>query len=175
MSGTMGFFQLSELTHEMENLLQEIRNRKIGVSAEIIDTLLLCVDIIEELIADVVEHGEENERDIQMVINKLKQKKFTDIAAKNLTTETKTVSNDFNEYEERLILQALEQGLKVWKITITLVEDCLLKSARAFLVFKTLETFGEIIKTEPIVQDIEYEQLIVNLHYIYLLNKIKMR
>ena len=85
----MGFIQLSELTHEMENLLQEIRNRKIGVSAEIIDTLLLCVDIIEELIADVNEHGEEDERDIQMVIKKLKQKTLLILPLKTYLPEQK--------------------------------------------------------------------------------------
>ena len=64
----------------------------------------------------------------------------------------------FNEYEERIIRKALEQGLYIWRVKVTLVDECLLKSARAFLVFKNLEAFGDIIKTEPSVQDIEDEK-----------------
>lgn len=74
MSGTMGFTQLLELTHEMENLLQDIRSKKIGVNERIIDTLLKCVDILEELIHDVEETGQEQERDLQLVMQMLKDK-----------------------------------------------------------------------------------------------------
>lgn len=158
MSGTMGFTQLSELTHEMENLLQEIRNHKINVDEQIIDTLLKCVDILEELIDDVEEHGQEQQRDIHLVIQKLKGQ--NDIYLKNVNAieNKKKDIFDFNEYEDRLIRKALDQGLYIWKIDIKLVDECLLKSARAFLVFKTLEAFGDIIKTEPSVQDIEDEK-----------------
>lgn len=156
MSGTMGHVQLSELTHEMENLLQEIRDHKIDVNAEIIDTLLKCVDILEELIGDIAEHGKEKQRDIQTVINKLKKKNIYNKTEQKIILDNKTIN--LNEYEDRIIRQALEEGLYIWKIVIKLVEDCLLKSARAFLIFKTLETLGEIIKTEPIVQDIEDEK-----------------
>lgn len=159
MAGTMGFNQMAEITHEMENLLQDIRSNQIGVTPEIIDTLLGCVDIIEELIADVSEGEEEKERDIQYIIQKLRNKDFS--KGKPVQQETSaSTSNDhgFNEFEQRLIKQAFDQELKVWKIVITLSKDCLLKAARAFLVFKTLENFGEIIKTEPIVQDIEDEK-----------------
>ena len=60
MSGTMGYIQLSELTHEMENVLQEMKSHKISIDAQLIDAFLQCVDILEELISDVEEHGEEN-------------------------------------------------------------------------------------------------------------------
>ncbi|HHY70774.1 MAG TPA: chemotaxis protein CheA [Thermoanaerobacterales bacterium] len=159
MSGTMGYIQLSELTHEMENVLQEIRSHKISIDAQLIDALLQCVDILEELISDVEEHGEEKQRDIQMTISKLKgENKFYLKNIRTTTVEKKVAIHDFNEYEARLIRRALEEGFYIWKVVIRLVDECLLKSARAFLVFKTLEEFGDIIKTEPIVQDIEDEK-----------------
>ncbi len=160
MSGTMGYSQLSELTHEMENLLQEIRSHQISVNPQIIDTLLQCVDILEELINDVEEQGDEKQRDIQKVISRLKERNSFLLSNAETITENKKKDEifSFNEYENRLVIQALEKGLYVWKVVVKLVDECLLKSARAFLVFKTLETFGEIIKTEPIVQDIEDEK-----------------
>jgi two-component system chemotaxis sensor kinase CheA len=159
MSGTMGYIQLSELTHEMENLLQEIRNNKININERIIDTLLQCVDTLEELINDVEEHGEEKPRDIHIILSKLKGE--NNIYSKGIETTTidnKIALHDFNQYEDRIIRRALEEGLFIWKVSVNLIDECLLKSARAFLVFKTLEAFGDIIKTEPVVQDIEDEK-----------------
>jgi len=162
MSGTMGFAQLLELTHEMENLLQEIRSHKIGVNGHIIDALLKCVDVLEELIRDVEEQGQEQQRDIKMMIHILKGQ--NDVSLKNIKAQyiphenIEMYSFNFNEYEERIIRKALDQGLYIWRVKITLVDECLLKSARAFLVFKNLEAFGDIIKTEPSVQDIEDER-----------------
>lgn len=160
MSGTMGFTQLLELTHEMENLLQEIRSQEISVNEHIIDTLLKSVDILEELIHDVEEHGQEQERDIHMVLQMLKGKKAIDLDEAKVTPNENEENYvfSFNEYEERIIRKALEQGLYIWRVKVTLVDECLLKSARAFLVFKNLEAFGDIIKTEPSVQDIEDEK-----------------
>lgn len=158
MSGTMGYNQLSEITHEMENLLQEIRSHKIEVNTEIIDTILQCVDLLEELISDIEEHGEEKERDISTIISRLKAKNmYYQKTMSKQFVDQETKSHDFNEFEERVIHQALSEGLSIWEIVIKLADDCLLKSARAFLVFKTLETFAEIIKTKPEVQDIEDE------------------
>lgn len=160
MSGTMGFTQLLELTHEMENLLQEIRSQEISVNEHIIDTLLKSVDILEELIHDVEEHGQEQERDIHMVLQMLKGKKAIGLDEAKVTPNENEENYvfSFNEYEERIIRKALEQGLYIWRVKVTLVDECLLKSARAFLVFKNLEAFGDIIKTEPSVQDIEDEK-----------------
>lgn len=160
MSGTMGFTQLLELTHEMENLLQEIRSQEISVNEHIIDTLLKSVDILEELIHDVEEHGQEQERDIHMVLQMLKGKKAIGFDEAKVTPNENEENYvfSFNEYEERIIRKALEQGLYIWRVKVTLVDECLLKSARAFLVFKNLEAFGDIIKTEPSVQDIEDEK-----------------
>jgi len=165
MSGTMGFTQLSELTHEMEDLLQELRNHQLTVTPQIIDTLLRCVDILEELVNDIELNGEESQRDIQALINSLKARNNEFLSNntnnKNAAEEISAGNiavHSFNEYEGRLVTHALDKGLNVWQIVVRLADECLLKSARAFLVFKTLEAFGEIIKTEPIAQDIEDEK-----------------
>ena len=48
--------------------------------------------------------------------------------------------------------------MNVFEITVVLNKSCLLKSARAFIIFQTLEKYGEIIKSEPRVEDIEDEK-----------------
>ena len=56
------------------------------------------------------------------------------------------------------MLKAKDIGQNVFGITIYIQETCILKAARAFLVFKALEEFGEVIKSYPDVQDIEDEK-----------------
>lgn len=160
MAGTMGFNRISEITHEMESRLSDIKNGKTAVSSEIIDILLECVDFLENLIGDITENGEEKDRDIKPIIEKIKgqpQSSRTIMDTKK-ADEKQNKTPGFNEFEMRLAKQAFERGLQVWEIIIKLEDNCLLKSARAFLVFKTLEGYGDIIKTIPIVQEIEDEK-----------------
>ena len=56
------------------------------------------------------------------------------------------------------IKRALEMELSVFRISIVLNKTCVLKSARAFIIFQTLERYSEIIKSQPSVQDIEDER-----------------
>lgn len=159
MAGTMGFIRISKITHEMENLLQELRSGDIDVYPEIIDILLEGVDFLEVLLQDIVENAVEKERDINSYIDRLRTRNFgaPTVAIKQDNTP-KPSSYNFNEYEGRVFQQAFEKGLLAWEINVTLAEDCLLKSARAFLVFKTLENYSDIIKTIPLVQEIEDEK-----------------
>ena len=43
----MGFKRMQHLTHDMENVFQEVRNDKIKVNGDIIDILFQCLDAIE--------------------------------------------------------------------------------------------------------------------------------
>lgn len=62
---------------------------------------------------------------------------------------------DLNEIDQHVIDVADQKGLNAFEITVTLSEGCLLKAARAYLVFNALEDFGDIIKSVPEVDEIE--------------------
>ena len=62
------------------------------------------------------------------------------------------------DFEKNAVNEALKKNLHVYKIKVSVDENCILKAARAFLVFKNLEGHGDIIKSEPSVQDIEDEK-----------------
>lgn len=59
-------------------------------------------------------------------------------------------------------------------IKIQISEKTLLKAARAFLIFKSLEEFGEIIKSVPGAEDLEDENFEFKINLIYLTNKEKV-
>ena len=158
MAGTMGFDRISIITHEMENLLQDVRDGKIDISSKLIDILFEFIDIIEALTNAVSQTGSESNKDIDVIVNKLKNILNDEDSVQIIQDEPiGEATNIFNEFELNLIETAYNRNLMVYEIEVLLNEDCLLKSARAFLVFKNLEELGEIIKTVPTVEDIEDE------------------
>lgn len=53
---------------------------------------------------------------------------------------------------------AISQGINAHMIRIDVDAGCMLKAARSFIVFNTLEQFGEIIKSFPVAEEIEDEK-----------------
>ena len=59
--------------------------------------------------------------------------------------------------EHTVIAEAKKQGKKCLGVTVYVQESCILKAARAFLVYKALEELGDMIVSVPSAQDIEDE------------------
>lgn len=80
-------------------------------------------------------------------------------AAKSIANDKEKFRNlVLAEHEVTAVTKAAEAGMKAYGLTVYVDENCLLKAARAFLVFKAMEEVGEIIKSDPDVQDIEDEK-----------------
>lgn len=166
MAGTMGFNSIMSLTHEMENVLDAVRNGRLLINSGILDVLFESLDFLEGSINFVSEHGKEMDRNVGPLKNKL-----ISIANKNeMNDHPNSIENDsnnisnltFNQYDENIIGQALAQGMKIYKIEIALSKSCMLKSARAFIVFNSLEKYAEVFKSVPAVEDIEDEKFEYN-------------
>ena len=171
MAGTMGFTNISNLTHEMENVLQEIRNNTIELNEDIIDLIFECFDVLDYSVNFIAINGEEDKESyddlinrLQTVINKNKNEVSIDEDNKsNIQSETY-----LNQYAIRAIKEAKNKGLNSYKITIKLNPQCMLKSARAFIVFNTLESMGDIIYSNPPVEDIEDEKFDLSFTVIFI-------
>lgn len=174
MAGTMGFTKMTKLTHDMENVLHAIRNDEIRVTTGLVDILFKCLDALENYVNSVVSTGGEGDKEYKMVIdalNHILNSKGEIEAAATVEMEEKvgdkltpeddkyiTAQFQLDEYEKRAVNKALDIGMNAFKITVVLNKGCLLKAARAFIIFQTLERYGEIIKSQPGVQDIEDEK-----------------
>ena len=156
MSGTMGFHNMANLTHEMENVLQAARNNDIELSENIIDILFECFDALDSSVSHIIDFGTEEDDNNQIIINKLT----------NLLNEEKNGKHEnipvddlkIDNFVLEAVNKAKKEGLNIYRIDFVLSESCMLKSARAFIIFNTLETFGEIIYSNPSVEDIEDEK-----------------
>ena len=170
MSATMGYEDLANLTHKMENVLDAIRNEKIVLTPETFDTLFLAVDHLEAIVYSIAEGGE-GKRDVKDVVEKLQriekgeplvQSAAQEVAAASAfwkkTESVQNMTSQYDEFELTVLQQSKEQGFTSYEIHITLREDCLLKAARVFMIFEVLEKIGEVIKSVPAVDQLEEEQ-----------------
>ncbi|HEY5583616.1 MAG TPA: chemotaxis protein CheA [Ruminiclostridium sp.] len=171
MAGTMGFTKMTKLTHDMENVLHSIRNDEIKITSDLVDVLFKCLDALENYVNSVVTTAGEGDKEYNNVIvslNQILENKGTishSPTSKELNSQTPvendkyiTARLDIDEFEQHAVNKAIDMGINALKITIVLNKGCLLKSARAFILFQTLERYGEIIKSQPLVQDIEDEK-----------------
>lgn len=174
MAGTMGFKRMQHLTHDMENVFQEVRSGKVKVTSEMIDILFQCLDAIEGYLDNVKstsnEGTEDNDALIAALNHFLAQAEGKEAApvkeAEVPVTEAPAASADdkkylhieFSKHDIDVIKAAEEVGSKLYGITVFVQKDCLLKAARAFLVFKAVEDFGQILVYNPSSQDIEDEK-----------------
>ncbi len=173
MAGTMGFKRMQHLTHDMENVFQEVRNDKIKVNGDIIDVLFQCLDAIEGYLNIIKETSDEGTNDNEGIIASLngilkgnagvEQKEEAKEApqqepAQGSGHSKKYFDIELSEKDREALKAAEDSGRVLFGFTVYVQKECLLKAARAFLVFKAIEEFGEIIVYSPSSQDIEDEK-----------------
>jgi two-component system chemotaxis sensor kinase CheA len=179
MAGTMGFNKVQNLTHEMENVLHKVRSGEIAVSEEIIDILFECFDTLEEYIGNLKNTGEEGDTDASALVKKLIMllendgKLVSEASEEAEVEEAEPVSDSLDDAIELedivpVLNKAIENEFNVFEVEVVLDENCMLKAARAFIVFNTLEQFGEVIKSKPTAEDIEDENFELSFKLIYI-------
>lgn len=168
MAGTMGYKRMQNLTHDMENVFSEVRNGNIKVTSDMCDVLFQCLDALENYVSNIQNTQDEGTDDNEPIIKALnsfiggnnEESKETQpqTAASAVTAGEGTSELSFADFEMNAVNEALKKGLGVYEIDVTVDENCILKAARAFLVFKNLEGHCDVIKSEPSTQDIEDEK-----------------
>ncbi|OPJ57110.1 chemotaxis protein CheA [Alkalithermobacter paradoxus] len=156
MSSTMGFEKIATLTHKMENVLDDIRSGKSKINTAIIDLLFKGLDILDEFVKNIESEGKESSRSIDDIIKSLDNLENQESEIINENTNIESSSDDF-QYISNVANKAKDKGINCYNINVKLEENCVLKAARAFLVFKCIEQNGEIIYSNPSVEDIEDE------------------
>ena len=187
MSGTMGFKRMQTLTHDMENVFSKVRDGELKVNSDMVDVLFQCLDALEAYVGLIQETADEGTDDNAALIEALNQflnsqgakpeegapvetqaqvassadnkpaQEEASKAAEN-SEKAKWKQIKISEAEKAAIIDAKEDGLFGYGISVFIQESCLLKAARAFLVFRAMGEMGEVIISVPSVQDIEDER-----------------
>lgn len=183
MSATMGFERIAELTHEMENVLSVLRGGQVTVNTAIVDLLFRCLDALESMV-ESISSGDTGTADISELVAQLRkagQGQLTDVASAPKVRKPEAVGAsepkpmeeailpvvggpeilnafEINQYDLTLLHEAQRKRFSAYHIQVELAPGCVMKSARAYMVFRNLEEIGEIIKSVPSAQELEDEK-----------------
>src|SRR5690625_4147265 len=164
MAATMGYDELAGLTHTMENIFDAIREEKLTVETEMMDVLFHAVDTLNAIVEDIASGGD-GKRDVKEISAQLEQIEKGEVLTTSTSTENEKSTEqkdeqfhlELDEFQITILEESKEQDYNHYNIIVELSEDCLLKGARAYMVFELLEKHGEIIHSEPSVHDLEEE------------------
>ena len=198
MAGTMGYKRMQNLTHDMENVFSEVRNNTLKADGNMIDLLFQCLDALEEYTENIQNTADEGTNDNEHLIKALNEfldsregaaasakaaEKVKEAAKEEPAAESNDASKEkwrsiaFSDTENMVLTEAKKQGKNVFGLTVYVQETCILKAARAFLVYKALEELGEIVISVPSAQDIEDEKFDFDFSIIFItdadLDKVK--
>lgn len=182
MAGTMGFKRMQRLTHDMENVFQEVRSGNMTVTSSLVDVLFQCLDALDAYLENVKSTSNEGTNDNEAIINQLNailnEETAGGSANEDAPESTEEASGEessaeadsaggytnkcsLSELDEKsmeALRAAAEKASHVYGVTVYISEECLLKAARAFLVFKAVEELGTIAVYRPSSHDIEDER-----------------
>ncbi|MEW4152894.1 chemotaxis protein CheA [Bacillus thuringiensis] len=139
MSASMEFTEMADLTHKMENVLDEIRHGNIVVNADIIDVIFECIDNLEKMVADVQQGGMGN-NDVVSTKQKLEA-----LLNGNVETSTEHIEQNHLDNDDAVSHE----------VHITVEQQAILKAVRAIMCIEALQNVGNIQKTAPSIEEIE--------------------
>ncbi len=154
MSASMGYQKIADLAHRMEDLLDQLRSEKIAVSGQIVDALFRSFDCLNAMI-EAVQEKKEITADILPALSALDR--FI-IKGPQVREEKVAGGLTLNEFDKKTLARVKKDGYSSYRVKIVLEENCVLKSVRAFMVFRNLHDVGEVVKSYPDSRALEEEK-----------------
>jgi len=141
MSATMGYTEISQLAHQAENLLDEVRQNNARINSEMITGFFHFVDEFEAQLQSLVETG---------APRKIAPERFQEILAPFSPAQAAATEIPW---------EAAEEG-QCYLLEIFFSRDCQLPQARAMIICNQLNSVGKLLKTSPSQEQLaQLEQL----------------
>ncbi|MCF6334927.1 MAG: chemotaxis protein CheW, partial [Spirochaetales bacterium] len=162
-SATVQMNELAGFTHIVEDVLDEIREGSIKVFPVTVDILLEAIDLIKEMLSCRSE-GTVYDEDISGLTGQLKGLLDGSSASETSSGDTMndTAENNtdltLSEYELLELLEAANEGEKVYAIRVNFNEDHPMNSIGGIQVFAALKSAGIVLRTMPDFEEI-YEDV----------------
>ncbi len=167
-SATVQMNELAGFTHIVEDVLDEIREGNIKVLPHTVDVLLEAIDVIKEML-NYRSGGQIYEEDISAITASLKGlldvvpvkapvSKEAVSAADTVQDSSSEKISGLSEYDILELLEAAEEGEKVYEVNVQFNEDHPMNSIGGIQVFAGLKGSGVVLKTIPDFEEL-YEDL----------------
>ncbi len=111
MGGAMGYTSVSELSHELETLLDRLRTGSLNVTAVIMDTLFAGVDALEEAVA-LATAATPTQHDVTEIMARIKAASSEEIP-QTFTTEFAIMSVEKNEEEAKAPISKAARHIRI--------------------------------------------------------------
>lgn len=160
MAAMMNYDRTAELTHKMESLMDSVRKREQAVDSSLIDLMLRATDVVRAVIDD--ESNGKSEVDTTEMVGFLGRRAEGDIAAEEAPSDEIAPEPEEQTPAEESQPEApvdLGEGEgTLYRVTISLDQDSVLKSVRAYMALKRLNHMGSVVDTKPSARELEDEQ-----------------
>ena len=158
-SAMLGYEQMTEVAHAMENLLDALRKGAQAVSAEVVTALLASLDVLVELKDGLTESGAE-EVDIGNALDLLSKLGVESQALRGngirfSESDALTLSAEEGESLRTLV----EQGKEPFLVSVAFQEGIAWAAVRCFQLIGVLADAGDVIASDPSAADIEKEKV----------------
>ena len=178
----VGLYNLSDLAHKMENLLQKIREGKLSINVNLVNLLFECFDLIKEVI-DAVGRGEKRDNSYSDMISRLESyeksqegkssaptapvSQPTPIEKEKVSSESESIEESSSQTDPHTPLtldedevRELEEELKLrnakaYDVRVALKQDTPMKGLRFTLILQNLKLNAVIYKSLPDVEALE--------------------
>ena len=158
-SRAMGFSSMAELTHEMENVLDQLRNQHLQLDNSITDALLECQDTLKQMVESIAS-GQGDKVECTELLTRVRT-----IAENTSEPESASAPNTEDDGFKSQIPPSSLDALKdaaaqapVYHAQFRLSADCVLKYVRAFMAINLIQEQGEILVAVPEHEALEEER-----------------
>ncbi len=156
-SAAIGHQRMTALTHAMENVMDKIRQGELGTSSEVMNPLLKGLDLLRPF-KQTLATNSDTDVDISQALQELRdvaERKPQDSASGPKSSGPMDVSESFMQR----IHYAQEEGLVALEINVTLAPESIMPSVRAYQVYQAVASIGEILASDPTLNEIEDENV----------------
>lgn len=168
----VGLYNLSDLAHKMENLLQSIRDGKLAVNLSLVNLLFQCFDLIKNVISnvaagkkvdtpytDMIQRLEAYEKNPDVAVASPKGGRSVSESAEPVKKEELASSSGLElDADDTKELEELVTGSgsgKAWLLKVGLKKDAPMKGLRYTLILQNLRGLGNVFRTQPSSEELE--------------------
>lgn len=174
MAATMGYETMAKLTHHMESVFEPLKKGEISVTHDIVTLIFDCLDTLSDIVEDL-RTGGNGEMDVSELVDDLTHLASDQtIEAPEVKEESSNnqtlvpVLNTWDSSDQKVIAEGALQGFNSYAVALQFDAETSMKSARAFLVMNKLESAGDLILSEPSIEEIESDDFEATINLLYL-------
>jgi len=165
MSGTMGYQELADFTHQIESVLDLLRIGELTATESVVNIMFSAIDSLQNLLEKTL--LEEELPDLEEVTAELchliqqRNNLESNLHQQDSKEQSKMeaqIDIELEDFDLEVVRAAKKEGYLPYKVVVRLLPKTLMKSVRAYTVFQALENIGTIIKSNPPAQELEDEK-----------------